>query len=322
MPNQPKIFISHRFADQAIADVIANNLRRWGCDDIFQAGAPGSGPQPGGSLPNELKEALHASKLVILVYTLADEDWSWCLWECGLATHPIKFDTRTVVFLCGKNSQPKPLVDLVMVKADAASIRDFTTHFHRKEDFFPGEPALRPAISDQTLDDLSRTFYQELAQVLPLGEREERYRWDCFTLTLQRSLAETLKNETNETSLLDSLQDTLLVADDPLPFGDALRHFGYANFEPNLRLRDLVERWTYETQSRARPADWIIGLSREIVRAIRNQPAKPEWQQLNSVVFPDLSLYPVLNHMRVLPDGSMEFDIYLYNVLQQQQRGQ
>jgi hypothetical protein len=36
-----KIFISHRFADKPIADVINRNLARWGFDDIYQAGGPG-----------------------------------------------------------------------------------------------------------------------------------------------------------------------------------------------------------------------------------------------------------------------------------------
>ena len=85
---KPRIFISHRFDDKPIADVIRRNLARWGFDDIYQAGAPGSGPRVGDSLTDELREVLEDVDLVILVYTFTDEDWSWCMWECGLATHP------------------------------------------------------------------------------------------------------------------------------------------------------------------------------------------------------------------------------------------
>src|SRR5215212_11132615 len=57
---------------------------------------------------------------------------------------------------------------------------------------------------------------------------------------------------------------------------------------------------------------WIEGLCLEIRRAIDAYPAEPSWQPLNSVYFNRTSYYPVLNHMRVLPDGSMEFDVYFY----------
>jgi len=79
----PRIFLSHRFADKPIADVIRRNLARWGFDDIYQAG-----PRLGDPLTDELRDVLEDVDLVILVYTVTDEEWSWCMWECGLATHP------------------------------------------------------------------------------------------------------------------------------------------------------------------------------------------------------------------------------------------
>ena len=98
-------------------------------------------------------------------------------------------------------------------------------------------------------------------------------------------------------------------------FGNALTHFGYANLEGDLKLSDLVESWTGVTRERENVSkDWIKGLCLEIRRAIRAYPAKPTWQELNSVMFSSMSYYPVLNHVRVLPDGSMEFDIYFYAV--------
>jgi hypothetical protein len=62
---KPRIFISHRFDDKPIADVIRRNLARWGFDDIYQAGAPGSGPRVGDSLTDELRDVLEDVDLVI-----------------------------------------------------------------------------------------------------------------------------------------------------------------------------------------------------------------------------------------------------------------
>jgi TIR domain len=313
MAIEPKIFISHRLADKPIADVIRNNLRRWGFNDVYQAGAPGAGPRVGESLPDELRDALDQASLVILVYTFTDEDWSWCMWECGLATHPRETDaTRVIVFRCSKYDTPRLFAQQVMVDVEPEGVRNFTRQLHRNEDFFKGlGKAYRPALSDEDLEYLSSALYNELKPVIPPGKREERYRWDRFTLKLEPPV-DRLNFETNENVMCEQIQSELIVT---RPFGNALLHFGYANLEGGLKLGDLVERWTDQTQDRENVSkDWIIALCLEIRRAIDAYPAEPSWQPLNSVSFSRTSYFPVLNHMRVLPDSSMEFDIYFYAV--------
>lgn len=303
---KPRIFISYRFDDSGIANAIRKHLARWGFDDIYQAGVPGDGPRVGEALSEELKEAVHGVALVILVYTFADEDWSWAMWECGLATHE---GTHVVVFRCGSDT-PKPFAQHVMVDVDMGSIRNFTEQLHRNESFFPGWPAHRPTISDQDLDEVSTDFYNDLLPVIPAGRREERYRWDRFTLTATDGLKDRLNNETDEDTLCNLVQAEMVIA---RPFGSALKHFGYDAPLDGLTLSHLVERWTNETRDRENaPNDWIRRLCLEIQRAIWAFPAEPSWLPLNSVVHNRASYYPVLNHMRVLPDGQMEFDVYFY----------
>ena len=309
---KPRIFISHRFDDKSIADVIRRNLARWGFDDIYQAGAPGSGPRVGDSLTDELREVLEDVDLVILVYTFTDEDWSWCMWECGLATHPRQANaTRVVVFQCSRYDSPRQFAQQVNVDVDIEGIRNFTKQLHRNEDFFRGRPAFRPRLSDEDLDDLSQDFYEDLRPVIPTGQREERYRWDRFTLALEPP-TDRLNLEVSEDEVVNLIQSELFVTQ---PFGNALAHFGYANLEGDLKLSNLVERWTSVTRERENVSKtWIKGLCLEIRRAILAYPAEPNSQELNSVMFSSMSYYPVLNHVRVLPDGSMEFDIYFYAV--------
>jgi hypothetical protein len=168
---KPRIFISHRFDDKPIADVIRRALARWGFDDIYQAGAPGSGPRVGDSLTDELRAVLEDVDLVILVYTFTDEDWSWCMWECGLATHPRQADaTRVVVFQCSRYDSPRQFAQQVNVEVDIEGIRNFTKQLHRDEDFFRGGPPFRPRLSDEDLDDLSKDFYEDLRPVIPTGQ--------------------------------------------------------------------------------------------------------------------------------------------------------
>jgi hypothetical protein len=309
--NEP-IFISYRFADKPIAEVIRKYLSFWGFNSIYQAGAGASAAKSarvGENLPDQLRKALDESQLVILVYTFADEDWSWCMWECGLASHPGKVDTtRVVVFQCTSIDTPKVFSDEVMVRVeDPNSIRDFTKQLHRDEDFFKGKLAYRPELSDTDLESISTAFYQELRSVIPSGQREERFRWDRFTLKLENP-AGFIDIEPNEKTLQE-LQSELVVIH---PFGNALKHFGYANPRDGLKLSDIVERWIQETRDRQNVSnDWIKELCLEIQRAIDDYPAKPQWQQLNSVVDRE-PYYPVINHMRILPDNSMEFDVYFY----------
>jgi hypothetical protein len=310
----PKIFISHRFADRPIADVVNDTLTRWGFDNIYQAGAPGAGPRIGQPLSDELREELEEVDLVILVYTFSDEDWSWCMWECGLATQPRKADaTRVVVFRCSAYDAPRQFVQQVNVDVNLDGIRDFTRQLHRNEDFFKGlGRAWRPSLPDKTIDDLSKDFYEDLRPVIPAGRREERYRWDRFTLKLEPPADRLALDSDDEDEVVRLIQGELFVTE---PFGNALAHYGYADLEDDLKLSDLVGRWTRETQNRENASDeWIKGLCLEIRRAIANYPAKPTWYELSSVKFNDYSYFPVLNHVRVLPDGSMQFDVYFYAV--------
>lgn len=185
------IFLSHRFADKRIADVVRRHLGLWGFDtQCYQASAPGLGPKAGEFITLDIKEALYEAKLVILIYILTDYDWSFCMWECGLATHPTKTDTRTIVLQCNPNDTPRIFANQLLIEASEEGIHNFTIQFFREEGFFPGRPALRPDITDAVVADYSHAFYAELIASIPPGQHEERYRWDYIILHY-RSLMQT-----------------------------------------------------------------------------------------------------------------------------------
>lgn len=312
MTAERKIFLSHRFADKQIANVVRRHLGIWGFDTtIFQASAPGHGTRVGEHIADEIKDALHRAKLVILIYTLTDHDWSFCMWECGLATHPKKADTRTIVLQCNAHDTPRIFEGQLLIRVDQESIKNFTMQFHRDDDFLPGEPAIRADIKDETIADLSDRFYYDLCEVIAPGQREERYRWDSLTLQLTQEELAAIKS-LDEQDALQAIQDKCRIAHQ---FGEALKHFGYANLEPDLKLSHLVERWSQRTQGRDNvSSEWIKELQSEIYRAIDNSPANPEWKALNSANYVGSWFYPVVNHVRIVPDGSMEFDIYIYRL--------
>lgn len=172
----PKIFISHRHVDRPIADILRQSLMDWstGHCEIFQSSDQGTIQNIDKGIQDKLVKVLILSEteLLILVYTHPDEDWSWCMWECGIAvdltaTGP---ETRIVVLQCADKA-PTVFGDRDTVQLDLESIRRFTVDFHKSAGFFPKHPAFAHDIPADILEMRAHRLYEELqshaAGVLP-----------------------------------------------------------------------------------------------------------------------------------------------------------
>src|SRR3954453_8886931 len=101
---QPLLFISHRHVDKPIADVLRQFVteRSGGRISVFQSSsAQAEGARVGREVQRELKENLWQAGVIVLIYTSPDEDWSYCMWECGVATHPGSPETKILLLQCG-----------------------------------------------------------------------------------------------------------------------------------------------------------------------------------------------------------------------------
>ena len=148
----PNVFISHRHADKAIAETVADFLhqRSSGAATIFcSSSVDHVAPIAGVNLEQSLKKALALCDVVVLVFTSESEDWSFCMWECGVATDPRdQRPTNVVVFQCGENA-PKPYVDYLRVDTrDAESVTGFVKTFLTGTDYFPDHEPLTGFASD------------------------------------------------------------------------------------------------------------------------------------------------------------------------------
>ncbi len=164
---KPLIFISHRHVDSAIASKVAELLREWTVNQvrIYLSSDPDfEGPTPGPQLTDQLKRTLGESDVVLLVYTSDTEDWSYCMWECGIAIDPNdQKKTEVIVLQCGADG-PKPFGDRLRVNlCDLVSIRRFLTTFLTGTDLFPGGTALT-GFTDQSpeLKQFSNRMLNEL----------------------------------------------------------------------------------------------------------------------------------------------------------------
>jgi hypothetical protein len=304
-----KIFISHRHDDKKIADVFRKHLTFWGIrkKEIFQSSAAGYGADAGPFLTKQLANAVQQSKLVVLVHTFKEADWSYCMWEVGLAEGDAS--TKVVVIRCCPTEDvPEVFKGRVHVKLERDDIRAFVKQFHKEKNFFPGQPAYKPDLEPEALEDRAKKLYEELIKVVPPGKTEERYRWDFITLELSAKGAKEIAKG-NSKQLLSTIKSRSKVT---YSFGEALKHFGYDKLEDDMSFDDLITRW--KENRRRESGAWIKQLSAEIKRAAENKPAKGNWKKLRSVFYPDWYFYPILNRARVHPDGRMHLDVYFYRI--------
>lgn len=317
-----KIFISHRHADRKIADAIKETIEKWRFKpiSIFQSSDPNISTTIGAPLSDNLKEKLVEADVVLLIYTFDDKDWSYCMWECGVATDPKRAQhPRIVVFQCTDDS-PAPFKDTVRVKITEDGILRFTKQFYTEPEFFPGfDEAIAPDIGEEALKDISTTLYDSLNKVVSTKKikSQRRYRWDSLTLLLESTHVKKLEAEENMDAAsklaADIISKNCVVKN---AYGDAFKHFGFSDFEEGKKIGELFARWEQKAGDKPKK-EWQSYLYTEMWRAIRNASAEPSWALLKSVR-PDFDrwYYPVVNRVTILPDNSMGFDVFLYRAPQ------
>lgn len=161
-----KIFISHRHDDKKIADSVKSVLQEWGNGQIkiYQSSdVRVNGYKIGMKLTDEQKIALTDTNIVILIYTVSDDDWYYCMWESGIATNKNGQDTRILVFKCASDL-PESLLGEMCVTPDESSIKVFSKDFHKKSNFFPGlYLPFAPDIDEEVLITRSYDMFNKLS---------------------------------------------------------------------------------------------------------------------------------------------------------------
>lgn len=235
------------------------------------------------------------------------------MWECGVTTDPKSQSTKIFVFQT-TDDIPKVFQDTILIGITERDILKFTTQFHKEVGFLSSESsAFAPDTGEEILKRKSNDLYNDLSRVIP-HRREERYRWDFFTLKLNSDSLKRIKQEQSK-SIDNQINIIQQESEVTFQFGSALKHFGFDAFVPELNFHNLIERWKTIISSRNNiPQAWIKELCIEMLRAVENRPAQPTWELMKSDLYPEWWFYPVVNHVRINSDGSIEFQIYMYRV--------
>jgi hypothetical protein len=311
-------FISHRHGDSAIAEVIRTHLQLWNIpeDEIFQSSHAHSGVRIGDNLNDSLSSQLKKSKLVILIYTFADLDWSYCMWECGVATDPEENKTHIIVLQC-TTDRPKLFRSQGIIRANTQDdISRFVFQAHKDPECWPDAGCLNEQIGEEILKRRSVDLLNDLAQVIPEGRFQEFDRWDSFKLSLSKENIEELKQfklEEHKEEIASLVKERCIVADE---FGLAPRHFGYERLPQHITLGEMYEQWNGVCEEKGDcPEGWLEALCEDVWTAAKDQPARPSWQLLHSAM-PDTDFWfhIVLSQKAILPDNAMCFTIYMHRI--------
>jgi hypothetical protein len=180
MATEPLLFISHKHSDREIAETLARFVRNHTAGQVrvhLSSSPHFEGPRLGQPLSRELKDALAQAEAVILVFTTETEDWSYCMWECGVATDPRDEHRTSVVVLQCTGDEPKPYGDQLRVDArDLDSVHGFVKSLLTTTDVFAKREKPVTGFSAEGLEisQFAAALHADLASVLPAGGGAEQ----------------------------------------------------------------------------------------------------------------------------------------------------
>jgi len=319
----PSIFISHRHADHELASLLRNFIeQRAAHAEVFQSTYEGGGTSIGKLLSEDLGRRLSAAEVVLLLYTTADENWSYCMWEVGVAFNPECPDTRIIVLQAG-SSVPAPLGDRRAVRlANETDVMQFVAQLFTDSTLFPKHgKALWPNKSGDAgvVKQVGADLWSKLKEH-GIQEEDETDWQICRTIVLatttviedalrtklQALAAEAASPERQQqvAALHRALAENLHIETAPRGSGEM---FGL-HLRPETRLADMVDAWRQERQ--AEPA-WADTLLDQILRAVESRWPRARYHALRHAA-DDHAYLPVLQLVRRRPAaGRVEYHVVL-----------
>jgi hypothetical protein len=315
---RPLLFISHKHENCAIANALREfvKLATAGKVEVFQSSSEqAETTRAGHRLDQELKKALWQSDAFIMLYTYKELDWSYCMYEYGIADHKESPDTRIILFRCC-DGEPALFAGQVNVDVrDPDSILKFTKQFLTDHDFFPNRAS---AITDhaptsgavvQAAEQLFKTLQPLLPPLSPTLEEWPAHPF--LRLQLDRHHVETIKKAKGSSGLKKAIA---LIRDEGVVNGYdkyAERLFNSPGFEKRMTLASLVTLWSETDATRNSGSRWIDSLCKQVAAGASWRFPPPNWELMQAV---DGKAWhaPMVTRVRRLPDRHMEFDIYFF----------
>ena len=312
----PRVFISHKHADKAIALAIANFLRSnaMAALDIFlSSDSAYEGLRYGKPITDELRTTLANADVFLLVYTSPDEDWSWCMWEWGIANHPASAKTTMAVLQCGP--APPRINDgkLTVNVRNQDSVRGFIKQYYKDPNFFPSLSApfggfLEPDVVRDKADDL----FGKLTSFPVIDPAIEWQTWPFLNLELPLAAVDRIKDVVAPLSQGDRVSQVRTHAKVVVADPKALAIFGLAGLTPDAPFSNLAAHW--EAAHPGEKAAWFDSCCEQIATAAAEK--LPNGSPLPvRAVDPQRQYVPLTTRVRRSSyEGIARFDLYFVDL--------
>jgi hypothetical protein len=314
MSADPEIFISHKHSDRAIAETLARFMRTAcaGNAHIHLSSSPDfDGPRFGHSLNAELKRALGHAELITLVYTTELEDWSYCMWECGVATDPNDQHPTSVVVLQCTSDRPKPFADqhrvdtrsLDSVKAFVKALLTTTDLFPRRQRPITGFKAEGPEI-----EEFAGDLHTKLAKVLPSlpGPVGTEPTSPYLKIHLAAHAVEQLRGAYRAGDA-DKCVD-IVEADARITEQIQAHTLFDMRLDAKSTLGDVLANWRSDQAHRDEEPRWFSALTEQITAAVSGRHRAVKWAPYQTMI--GRADVPFVAAFREDPTG-VELDVYI-----------
>lgn len=273
----PIVFLSHKHVDKKIAQILADflNDESRNAIDIHNSSSDGYlHPETGDRLTDALRNILWKTHVLILIYTSPEHDWSWCMWEAGVANDSQSPDTRIVVLQC-MNDAPSLFSGQLNVNIrNQDDVRKFVDDFFRSPTFFPG---LGRALTPRWTADgvrraagrLSKAFEEVLEDLVPATYANV---WPNIRFQVPKADARRVRGEdVGKQQARDILSSAALVADHS---ASAAEFFGRTRIA-SMTLAQLKQSWA--ANSPGEDDGWHDSCCDQMARVIRGEtPLVPQ----------------------------------------------
>lgn len=307
------LFISHRHEDHAVADALRKFIeaRTGGRVTVYQSSsAVAESPKQGENLREELSRALWHASAVILIYTTRDQDWSYCMWECGVAQLPEPSDTKTIVFQCAEQF---PMVFADQLRVGVRSEKDierFVSDLLTDPTYFPklGRAVTEFHPGTEPVKEAARELYLRLQEVLPVDQAGDEWPpYPQLTMELTDDQTEAIRNAEGSADQRVELTKQVVLNEGVVIGGDgqvgrifSVRGFPRTPSMPGMPLRDLVSSW--EAYSPTPASQWVEGMCSQILAVCRDQFPTPRWELMRGADRMDETWYgPLVRYFRKIP---------------------
>lgn len=318
-PERPLLFISHKHENQDIASVLREfvEVHTGGAVEVYQSSSEqASGPRLGFSLTQELKSALWRASAFILIYTTPDREWSYCMYEYGVANNPKSPDTRMLLLRCCE-ATPALFAGQVTVNARSREeVEKFVNQILTDPEFFRGHgrAITQHQPKSRTIAMLSETLWQNLQKYMPETDTPKAEEWPAYPfiqLQLPADRAHAIRDAASGERpriAAEILAQEAVVSDYDKVAG---RLFNSPTFDKGMKFGALVQLWKEKDDRRDAKSRWIESLIRQIADGARWKFPALSWELMQGIE-DDRWYAPMLTRVRRVPDQYYQFDIYFF----------